>query len=134
MPKARLLRPPAFPMAARFAEEDGRRIDEGLTRLLEVERRLDGRIRDAEQEARRRVDAARATLARASAEQRAELESLARAEEQADLQAHAETLRRVETERAADLRALSDVSGARVDRIARDILALFIADDGAVQP
>lgn len=97
--------------------------DANLTRLLDVERRLEERLRAAEVEATAQVEAARAALQRAAAEaeqlveaEAARAEASARAEHQAALQV-------VEAGRTTARSRLAAVSGDELDRLARLVLA-----------
>ena len=99
-------------------------VDDGLERLLEVELRLDARVRVAEEEARAMVDAARVAAQRIDGEQREEAEAAAGAEERADLERHAIELATVVREGAARVAALAAVPDAEVSRLAAAALAL----------
>ena len=113
---------------------DGPHADEKLERLLDVERRLEQRVRDAEREARERVDEARAASDKAAADGRAQLEATAREEERADLERHAREVERIDASSVARVRALAELSDAYVDRLARGALARLAADGGEEAP
>lgn len=98
-------------------------VDDGLERLLEVEQRLDARVRAAEAEGRATVEAARVQAESIDGKQREEAEAAARAEEAADLERHAVELASVVREGAACVAALHAVPDEEVLRLARKALA-----------
>ncbi len=103
-------------------------MDEGLTRLLEVERGLEARVREAEAAARSRIDAARESARRAAQERGGDSEALGRAEEKADLERHAAALREICAERDARLALLGGISGEALETLARRAVALVLGE------
>lgn len=97
--------------------------DASLTRLLEVERLLEERLRAAEAEVRAGLRSAQAALERAEAEGAAAVEAGARSAEAAARVEHEAGLRAIEAERVATLSRLAAVNGAEVDRLARWLLS-----------
>lgn len=114
-------------MAQRSRDPPDTRIDERLARLLEVERRVEARVRVAEEGARARVEAAREASSRAEAAGREALEAACALEEREDRARHAETMRRLAAEGEASLAGLSTPTRERVERLARRALALVVA-------
>lgn len=106
-------------------------VDERLTTLLEIEQRLEARFKEAETEARTRVEVARAAVERARQAGLEELEAQAAAEARDDAAAHELALRRVEEERNAALTRLTTVSDEQVDALARRAVARAVGDGGA---
>jgi hypothetical protein len=99
-------------------------VDDGLERLLDVEERLEARVRAADVEARASVEAARAEVQSTDGKQREEEEAMARAEERADLERHAAELASIVREGAACVTGLRAVPDAEVLRLAHEALAL----------
>jgi hypothetical protein len=110
------------------------RVDDRLTRLLDVERRLELRVQAAERDARERLEAVRAAAQRTSELRMAELQEAARQQEQADLDRHAAELARVEAEGAEHLRRLSSLSDETVERLAARVYARVIGRQGRGGP
>jgi hypothetical protein len=110
------------------------RMDEGLTRLLEVERGLEARVRDAEAAARSRIDAARESARRAAQQRGSDFEAVARAEEKADLERHAAALRDIGAERDARLALLAGISGETLETLARRAVAIVLGSEEAASP
>lgn len=104
--------------------------DDRLERLLEVERRLEARVRAAEDEARTSVEAARAAAEHVDGADRADVEAAALAAERADLERHAEELARIVEAGAARVAALRAVSDADVLRLAVRALAIVAGTEG----
>jgi hypothetical protein len=102
--------------------------DEKLTRLLEIERRLEDRLREAEREGRRRVESTRAAAEQVAAAGKTQLEQATREEERADLDAHARELGRLETEGAERVKRWAACADADVDRLAREALKMLILE------
>jgi len=92
--------------------------DARLESLLEVERRLEARVRAAETRATERVSAAREAVQRLDDEMRVALEEEARQEEQRDVEAHARELRSIGEQREAVVARLESVPDAVVERLA----------------
>jgi len=109
-------------------------MDEGLTRLLEVERGLEARVRDAEAAARSRVDAARESARRVALERGSDFEAASRAEEKADLARHAATLREIGAERDARLALLASISGEALETLAQRAVELVLGEEEAASP
>jgi len=105
-------------------------IDARLERLLEVERELEARVRQAEDTASAQVEAARAVAQRAERERGGNLEAAAQSEEAADLERHAVQLRGIAEESAALQRRLSTISESLVDGLARRAVARVLAREG----
>ena len=105
------------------------RIDDRLARLLEVERRLEARVRDAEEAARAQVSAAHERAHRAQEDHGAELDAATRAEENEDLGRHAAELRRIAEEGAACVARLSAVPDPEIDRLATRAVATVLATE-----
>jgi hypothetical protein len=103
--------------------------DERLRRLLDVEKRLQALVREAQEDGRRRVSAARA-----AAEERLEAARAAAARADAE-QAEAERVEQERTIAAVDqahhaaLAAMATLSDDRIDALARWALAQAIAGD-----
>lgn len=106
--------------------------DERLRQLLDVEKRLQGLVNEAHDERRRRVaaakktgeqrlEAARATAARADAEQ-ARIERIN----------HDRELSAIDAAHQAALQAIAALSADRVDELARWALARVIAGNGDI--
>lgn len=110
------------------------RTDENLARLLEVERGLEARVRDAEAAARSRVEAARESARRAAQERGADFETEARAEEMADLERHAAALRDIGAERDARLALLASISGEALEALAQRAVELVLGSEEAASP
>jgi len=109
------------------------RIDERLGMLLDVERRLEKRVRDAEAEAAERVRLAKldGEKLRADAEAR---EAQAGAElERQERAAHAEALAALEREHRAALERIARVTDAEVDALARRALTLALGGKGGAR-
>jgi hypothetical protein len=117
-------------MASESQSSRSPRVDPSLARLFDVERRIEERLREAEREAARRVEEARASSEQSLTEARVALDAALRDAERADLDRHAEALRRIEADRQSRLAALSGIAEAEVDRIAREVLAIVLRDDG----
>ncbi|MFZ5439954.1 MAG: hypothetical protein ACOZQL_08085 [Myxococcota bacterium] len=98
-------------------------VDERLTTLLAIEQRLESRFKEAEVEARARVEAARAEVERAREAGLREVEAQAAEEARADTVAHELALQRLEAERNAALTTLAAVQGERLDELARRAVA-----------
>jgi len=105
-------------------------VDPSLARLFDVERRIEERLREAEREAARRIEEARTSSQQSLAGARAALDAALREAERADLDRHAEALGRIEADRRSRVVALSGMSEAAVERIAREVLAIVLGDDG----
>jgi hypothetical protein len=97
-------------------------MDERLGVLLEVERKLEERVREREAAVRAQVDAARAALREAQTGV-IELEEAALAEAQADESAHAAALALINQEHHAAVAAFERVTGETVERLARRVLS-----------
>ena len=108
-------------------------VDEGLARLIDIERGIEDRLREAERDAARRVEEARASSRQALAEDRAALEAALLEAEKADLDRHADALARIEGGQQARLAALSGLSEAEIDRLAREALALVLRAEGGAR-
>jgi hypothetical protein len=108
--------------------------DESLARLLEVERGLEARVRDAEAAARSRVDAARESARRAAQERGAGFAAVARAEEKADLERHAAALRDIDAQRNARLALLAGICGETLETLAQRAVAIVLGSAGARSP
>ncbi len=132
--RARVLRETALRMGDRFDRSETARVDEGLGRLLEVERRLEARVRDAERRARDLVESARADSRRAADAARDALATAVHAEEQADRLRHDRELERIAAESAAAIEALASLSEASVDRLAQRVLDALLAPDEEAAP
>jgi len=104
--------------------------DAGLESLLEIERRLEARVRAAEVSATERIAAAREATRRLDGELREAIEAEARDEEEATLRAHEDALRRVAAESEARIAVLAAVPEATVERLARRVLGAVIAGGG----
>lgn len=98
------------------------RVDERLTELLAVERRLEAQVQKASEEARRQVEAAQAAAADARERRQAELEEAAASEEQADLEVHRRKLSQIAAEGEARVAASKSVTGERIEQLARSVL------------
>jgi hypothetical protein len=110
---------------------EGTHTDERLAHLLDVERRLEARVREAEAAARARVVAAQEAARRAGVERSAGFDSAARLEEEADLDRHAAALREIAQESAARVARLSAVTGDALERLAMQAVAVVLSvDDG----
>ena len=109
-------------------------IDERLGQLLDVERRLEASLREAEREAAASVEAARARAGHQAQAQSAALEDLARAEEEVELTAHRAVLEELRVAAQARCRALAAVDGARVEQLAHEALLFAIDGAGKVRP
>jgi len=94
--------------------------DERLARLLEIERRLEARVRDAEEQARARVDGARNAAQQAKPDDSALLEATARTEEDAELARH--------------VARLSSIPGTTIERLALRAIATVLAKEEAGRP
>lgn len=110
------------------------RVDERLTRLLEVERRLEARVRDAEAAARSGVEAARAAAAQVAHERGKDFDVQARSEEAADVERHAAALRDIAAERDARLALLAGISGERLEGLALRAVAIVLGEEEAPSP
>ncbi len=108
--------------------------DERLARLLEVERRLEARVRAAEDAGKARIAAAREQARRAEQERDAGLETAARAEEGVELERHAAELRKIATEAGARVARLAAVPQSEVDRLASLAVATVLAREGGSRP
>jgi hypothetical protein len=108
--------------------------DDRLARLLDVERRLETRVRQAEASAVARVAAAREAAQRAGQARGADFEANALAEEQDDLQRHAAALRDIATESAARIAHLSAITGADLERLALRAVAVVLSGEEATSP
>jgi multidrug resistance efflux pump len=108
--------------------------DERLARLLEIERRLEARVRDAEEQARARVDGARNAAQQAKPDDSALLEATARTEEDAELARHAAELARIAAEGAAHVARLSSIPGTTIERLALRAIATVLAKEEAGRP
>jgi hypothetical protein len=97
-------------------------MDERLGVLLEVEQKLEERVRQREASAREQVESARAALREAQSRV-IELEEAALAEEQADESTHAAALASILQEHHAALAAFERVSDETVERLARRVLS-----------
>lgn len=116
-------------MSRRSRDTLDTRIDERLARLLEVERRVEARVRAAEQEARARVATAQEAVRRAGDDGREALEAAWVLEDAQARACHAETMRRLETEGEASLVGLAAPSPERIERLARRALELVVRSD-----
>jgi len=117
-------------MASESHSSRSPQVDASLARLFDVERRIEERLREAERDAARRIEEARASSQQSLTDTRAALDAALREAERADLDRHAEALRRIESDRQSRLGALSGMSEAAVERIAREVLAIVLGDDG----
>jgi len=106
------------------------RTDERLEQLLSVEQRLETRLREAEETARKQIEEARAHAAHNGERQRQELESQSAAEERADQEAQAKKLAEIEQTGAARVAALEAVDAGRVDELARRVLRRLLEVEG----
>lgn len=102
-------------------------IDQRLERLLQIEHRLEEKIRAAEAEAVARVESARAEVDAARQREAAALEVATLEQERADLEAHAATLERIAAESAAAKKTLTSISDVVVERLAREAIARAIS-------
>ena len=102
-------------------------IDETLARLLDVERRLEARVRAAEELARARVAAARAAGEDLPGRD-AELDA-ARAEEEEERARHGAALEGIAAETAERVAHLSAVPESVVERLARGVVASVLQGD-----
>lgn len=107
--------------------------DANLEGLLDVERRLEARVREAEHRATARAQAAREAADRVDGERREVLERDALREEQEDLEVHARALADIAREADDTARRLDSASDAALDRAARAAYAALL-DGGAVVP
>jgi len=108
--------------------------DDGLEGLLQVERRLDALVQEAERRARARVDAAREAARRDEKERGDGVEAMARAEEAAELERHAEQLRQIAADGVARVGRLSAVAGSVVEQLALRAVAAVLARKEAGRP
>jgi hypothetical protein len=113
---------------------EGARVDEKLARLLEVERGLEARVREAEEAAAARVAAARKDALGVEGDRETDVEATARAEAAADVERNGVERRRIEEEGAARVALLAAVPGAVVDRLARRAVAAVLAREEAGRP
>ena len=100
-------------------------VDPRLETLLETERRLEARIRAAEESARAQVEAARAAALRARERRAEEIDAAARAEEEAERKRVSEELRRIESAAAqatVKVRSMPEDAIERLARIAYDLV------------
>lgn len=106
--------------------------DERLRQLLDLDERLQQRIRQAETDRSRRLADARANSERARAAARADAARAEEAERGADEAAHRDALSAIEAAHQAALRTLTEVPEEEIDRLARR--ALDCALDSASAP
>ena len=105
-------------------------VDDRLARLLEVERDLEARVREAESAARARVEAVRQAATLGSARRLAEIHEAAQEEERADGERHAAELANIEAEAAAELRRLSSLTDEIIERLALRVYAHVVKGEG----
>jgi len=117
-------------MASESQSSRSLHVDPSLARLFDVERRIEERLREAERDAARRIEEARTASQQSQTDARAALDAALREAETADLDRHAEALRRIESDRQSRVATLSGTSEAAVERIAREVLAIVVGDDG----
>jgi hypothetical protein len=113
---------------------EGPHTDERLSRLLDVEHRIEARIRQAEAVAQARVAAAREASRRAGHERSADFDAAARAEAAADLERHAAALRAIQQESAASTERLASVTGDALERLARRAVAIVLDPQEGAPP
>jgi hypothetical protein len=117
-------------MSAESQSSRSPRVDASLARLFDFERGIEDRLRDAEREAARRIEEARASSKQSTSDMRAALDVALREAEKADLDRHSEALNRIEADRQSRAVALSALDEADIDRLARDALAIVLDADG----
>ena len=105
--------------------------DARLENLLEVERELEARTRDAEHRAKARIEAAREAARRLDGELRDATEGHAGREEQQDLEAHAARLARIASESETRLARLASAASSQVERLALLAYAEVISGGGS---
>jgi vacuolar-type H+-ATPase subunit H len=96
--------------------------DERLRQLLDLDERLQQRIRQAETDRSRRLADARANSERVRAAARAEAARAEQEEREADEAAHRDALSAIEAAHQAVLRTLTEVPEEEIDRLARRAL------------
>jgi hypothetical protein len=105
-------------------------VDARLENLLEVERRLEARVRAAEEASAARVAAARTTAQQATDARRDALEAEAQEQERQDLEAHARELADAAHRSELAVQRLAAIPDAEVERLARAIYVQIIAGSG----
>jgi len=100
--------------------------DARLENLLDVERRLEARVRDAEKAATERVAAAREEARRDGDDTRAALADAAARDERDDLAAHATAIEQMDREADAYVARLAATPETVVERLARVAYARLI--------
>ena len=113
---------------------EGTLTDERLARLVQVEDRLEAKVRQAERVAEAQVESAREAARSLERERLVQVDAAARAEEDADLERHAEQLAQIAMEGAARVARWSNMSEAMVDGLARRAVAILLAREGARSP
>jgi hypothetical protein len=102
------------------------RIDARLARLLDVEQRLEARVRACEQGANARVAAARASAERAEAEARAEIEIAAANEAREEETKHEAAIHGLQDESRARVALLEDLADDAIDRLAQRAMDVLL--------
>ncbi len=106
------------------------RIDERLGQLLGVERRLEGRLKQADEQALALVATAKRAAEQTNSHERAELEKTSAREEREDLEAHTAALKQIDEESARAVAALEAVPELRVDELARRVVGWLLEEGG----
>ena len=104
-------------------------VDERLETLLQIEQRLESRVRDAEEDARRRIAVAGAEAARVGDAESDALREAMQREEESDRARLLEELARVEAESAAAVERASRLSEGDVERLARGVYARVVGGE-----
>jgi len=104
--------------------------DERLRELLDVEERLQQQVRMARVDAARRVGAERDERARRLADAHASIDRADEAQARRDRLAHEKALAELEVRHRAALEAITGITGARIDELARRAIDRAIAPDG----
>jgi len=105
-------------------------VDERLARLLEVERRLEARVADAEGRATARVAAARDAAQRGKGARGAPLDEALRSEQAEELDRHEAELARIRQECASRVAHLAALPESFVDTLARRAVAGVVESGG----
>src|SRR5579872_7425025 len=98
-------------------------LDVDLAELLEVEQELEARVRTAEEESRRDIDAARVASSSVAVEMEASVAAKSAEEEKEDVARHRAEIQRVEDEGASRIRQLASLPEEAVHRLASELLA-----------
>jgi len=108
--------------------------DERLTRLVEIERRLEARVQQAEVSALARVEAARDEVRATAGCGLTDVEATGRDEEAIELALHASTVERIAAEAASHAARLSAVPDAELERLALRAVSLVLDAGEAGDP